>query len=65
MTLWGPLPIFPEQEGQLAEVGFFVFFHVFFFKKNFFLLWTIFKVFTEFVIILLLLYILVLWPQSM
>ena len=35
---------------------------LFFFKIFFFLMWTIFKVFTEFVTILLLFYVLVFWP---
>ena len=37
----------------------------FFFRIFFFLMWTIFKVFIEFVTILLLFYVLVFWPQGM
>ena len=37
----------------------------FFFKVFFFLMWTIFKVFIEFVTILLLFYVLISWPQGM
>ena len=33
--------------------------------KDFFFIWTIFKVFTEFVTILLPFYVLVFWPQGM
>ena len=42
-----------------------VFLVLFFFFKNFFLMWTIFKVFIEFVTILLLFYVLVFWPRGM
>ena len=38
---------------------------VFFLEFFFFLMWTIFKVFIEFVTILLLFYVLVFWPQGM
>ena len=37
----------------------------FFFFLRFFLMWTIFKVFIEFVTILLLFYVLVFWPRGM
>ena len=37
---------------------------LFFFFKIFSLMWTIFKVFIEFVTILLLFYVLVFWPQK-
>ena len=36
-----------------------------FFLKNYFLTWTIFKVFTEFVTVLFLFYVLVFWPRGM
>ena len=40
-------------------------FHVSFFFKIFFSMWTIFKVFIDFVTALLLFYVLVFWPQGM
>ena len=36
-----------------------------FFKGDFFLMWTIFKVFIEFVTVSLLFYVLFFWPQAM
>ena len=47
--------------------AFFFFFqgNIDFFKEVFFLMWTVFIVFIEFVIILLLFYVLALWPQGL
>ena len=48
-----------------AELVIYLFIYLFLFLDFFFLMWTVFKVFTEFVTILLLFYVLVFWLQGM
>ncbi|XP_029074863.1 UPF0600 protein C5orf51 homolog isoform X3 [Monodon monoceros] len=55
-----------SQHGYYPFLNAITIFHYIFFlfkkKKRFFLMWTIFKVFTEFITLLLLFYVLVFWP---
>ena len=54
-----PFPLWNASSNLLPIFNFFKFF------QSYFLMWTIFKVFIEFITILLLFYVLVFWPRGM